>query len=342
MAPENIVLKILDFCLSPAQSLVLDSPDNINHVTFVKRAFGQDVDILYYEPQTIARDFNRELKYCGFYSKITGRFYDLTFYLCDQSCIGRHGEECNDCPELITSFNSNCESLHQLENKVSELLTKKLLYVFRHTEVFLPYLGDKYPDIENLKAMAEEKARKAFLHNRDLDDKIRFKPNIKFADVIEYLHFKDEGITRIFENYMQENAIQLYTEAAVYKLANVFIHEINEQKDLSLLCLRALTILNDGFYTQEAKNKTCEITIDKDGKEFTFKRRSANIFEYDFHKLLSKSQKEYVWCFGSPDNKYSYTDIKRIVRQAEIVYDRDKVVSEKFVTRLYQERRRKQ
>lgn len=328
MSSEKTVQKIREFCLSSARDLTINGQHNTTHLTFVKRAFGPDVDILYYEQLIDINRFRYDLNYCGFFSKVTGKVYDLEFFTCDQACRGRHDTECYECSSFITSSDADCERLGQLETEIEERLSEKLRDVYKHTEAFLPYLGGKYPDVPRLNELAEEKARQAFLHNRSLDGGIRYPMRPAFSDVIEYLHHKDVGINRIFENYMKENPYQLYSEAAVNMLADVRVKEMTEQKDLSLLCLRALTLLNDSFYTQEAKNKTCDVTIEKDGKEFTFKRRGANIFEYDFHKLLSRSQQEYIWCFGSPDNKYSYMDIKRIVRQGIDVYNKEAYIAQ--------------
>lgn len=288
---------------------------NMNNNYLLMKYSYKDNVFLYLK--SICNDASRTLKaqyeYQGFYNLITNKFYDLGYKLSGlmnlRSTLG--------CHKLKSQI------LNGIKEKIAEELT------INHDKYFTDNMKLDEESSNQLKYWEEYQARDSAKRDFFVDEirslidfmNLRFRNNeIKEINIDEILNFIQGPETLL--NYYKDEFLNkcisgLYVDFKRYVIYEKYISEIKKDKS---------NILHKQKYLKEAikDKKTVNVTILKNGHQFTFKTDSKDFFrldnEYSKYNIQAKDRRKYEELFECSD--YLFEEIVSIKYGKQEIYSR--------------------
>ena len=252
-------------------------------------------------------------EYQGFYNLITNKFYDLGYTLSGlmnlRSTLG--------CDKLKSQI------LNGIKEKIAEELT------INHDKYFTDNMNLDEELSNQLEYWEEYQARDSAKRDFFVDEikslidfmNLRFRNNeIKEINIDEILNFIQGPETLL--NYYKDEFLNkcisgLYVDFKRYVIYEKYISEIKKDKS---------NILHKQKYLKEAikDKKTVNVTILKNGHQFTFKTDSKDFFrldnEYSKYNIQAKDRRKYEELFEC--NDYLFEEIVSIKYGKQEIYSR--------------------
>lgn len=285
-----------------------------NNYLLMKHSYKDNVFLysknIYYDAMETLK---ARYEYQGFYNLITNKFYDLGYTLSGlmnlRSTLG--------CDKLKSQI------LNGIKEKIAEELT------INHDKYFTDNMNLDEELSNQLEYWEEYQARDSAKRDFFVDEikslidfmNLRFRNNeIKEINIDEILNFIQGPETLL--NYYKDEFLNkcisgLYVDFKRYVIYEKYISEIKKDKS---------NILHKQKYLKEAikDKKTVNVTILKNGHQFTFKTDSKDFFrldnEYSKYNIQAKDRRKYEELFEC--NDYLFEEIVSIKYGKQEIYSR--------------------
>lgn len=285
-----------------------------NNYLLMKHSYKDNVFLysknIYYDAMETLK---ARYEYQGFYNLITNKFYDLGYTLSGlmnlRSTLG--------CDKLKSQI------LNGIKEKIAEELT------INHDKYFMDNMNLDEELSNQLEYWEEYQARDSAKRDFFVDEikslidfmNLRFRNNeIKEINIDEILNFIQGPETLL--NYYKDEFLNkcisgLYVDFKRYVIYEKYISEIKKDKS---------NILHKQKYLKEAikDKKTVNVTILKNGHQFTFKTDSKDFFrldnEYSKYNIQAKDRRKYEELFEC--NDYLFEEIVSIKYGKQEIYSR--------------------
>lgn len=288
---------------------------NINNDYLLMKHSYKDNVFLYLK--SIYNDASRTLKaqyeYQGFYNLISNKLYDLGYQF-----------------SRLTNLRSTL-NYHKLESQILDGIKEKIAeeLTINHDKYFTDNMKLNEESSNQLKYWEEYQARDSAKRDFFVDEikslidfiDLRFwNSKIKEISIDEILNFIQGSETLL--NYYKDEFLNkcisgLYVDFKKYVIYEKYISEIKKDKS---------NILHRQKYLKEAikDKKTVNVTILKNGHQFTFKTNSKGFFKsdnrYSRYNIQAKDRRKYEELFKCSD--YLFEEIISIKHGKQEIYSR--------------------
>lgn len=251
----------------------------------IKVPYDDDFDFLYYQRACNGNNLSRNqaFYYCGFYNKLDGRLYDLQSVLrgkCPELYSGKTIRSIQD--EFQTAVRGFIENI--VDNNVDNL--RSPFFEDASYQQKFDHFREYYVDSE---------VRQRFLNDGTADD-VKFHCDydcnrFEEAQMIRYLKYPtaavEEAATEYWQTHQDDMLLKLYMNEHVRDR----LEKLEAQEDTRFHRQR-----NISKAINESGAKSVNVTIQRDGKDFTFK--------YDAYKLGCNAYMDYhSWDMSAKDRE---------------------------------------
>lgn len=290
--------------------------DGADTDVFVKVPFDEDFIFIYHQRNYfgVPQDRHIPFVYCGFYNSLDGLLYDAEPPL-KRFKLG------------FDSGKSFLDLSHEFEKQVRQRI-EKIVYDERNNLKTAVFSKESYnQQLEDFRKHDADYLSKMMFLNNESADNIKYecdyvaKPNITYL-ILNYLKYPDETVSDMAIDYWQSKQDDILFELNKNEILRNKLQEIETDLDNPIHKQRA--IINA---LQESSAKTVNLTIYKDGQEFSFKydadrlRRYANS-NYGIWEMSSKDRQGYEDRFGRYRSFYP-EDIIEISYRGKTIYEAD-------------------
>lgn len=261
-------------------------------------------------------DILKQFEYSGFYNLKSNTFYDIKAYNLENIVIPQ----------------DNIISLSKLKEIINSLVIKKCKEIinrdFKNIEVLKSKVKlSEYEKrkIEYYKKFAhKQEAQKYFLDEKTINDieiSINDVKNISVDDILKYIDNDKLLIDDIAIKHVNNNLNSIYIKILCSEMLKKEFLKIQNDKTNILHIKKAI---KDCIKDQ----KTVNVTIFKDNKEFTFKtgvnelKRVAFLSYYLEYDMIAKDRKKFYELFGK-NADYKAEEITKIMYSKKVLYSKE-------------------
>lgn len=305
--------KIIEFLKSNKiqDEITINKNGENNTLIIIKYYYDDNNIILYTQLNDDDLDISKNIEYSGIYNIKTNTFYDISYTL---RCIMAL-QNVPSCFELEDTINS------LVLKKCREIIKKdfKNIYALKY-KIELSDWDKK--DIERHKNYyARKTAQRYFLEGKTIDDiDIRIKniPEISFKHIIDYINNNELLINEIAQQHINNNLKYIYLNSLFTEMYKKEFLEIQNDKTNILHLQKSIKESITG-------QKTVNVTIFKDNKEFTFKtgtvalKLCSMIDYYSPYYIVAKDRKKFYELFGESAD-YTADEIVKITYGKKNIY----------------------
>lgn len=286
-----------------------------NDTLLIIKYYYDDNNILLYTQFNYENDLdiNKRLEYSGFYNLKSNTFYDTTYNLKDIIDI------------------KNIVFLNELKEKIKSLVLKKCMEIIKKDFKDIDVLKSKIKlndldkrSIEEIKNYSSKQvAKQYFLEGKSIDDInicITNTPKIYFEHVIKYIDNIDCAIDEIANKYINDNFKNIYLNYLYTEMYKKEFLKIQNDKNNTLHLRKAI---KESITDQ----KTVNVTIFKDDKEFSFKT-DTDVFKYGIccdyysaYNIAAKDRQKFYDLFGRSAD-YTASEIVKITYSKKVLYSK--------------------
>lgn len=301
--------KLINFIKDESQSEIAMSGNII-----LKRKYKNN-QLLYckYEYKNKLEGLHKEFEYSGFYNLVTNQFYGLI------------------CPLEVSwdTRNPGASTLKmQLEKEIKAEIIKHL--ADNHDTYFKDFsIRNNYDNEKRLNAYAQDVKADIFYNSKikELSDFVYLDwqgkgketiNEIDFDNVLEYIEAPEKCVSEYKEEFLKKRKCDFYNQFENYQFYMKAYNNIQNDK-------------SDIFHRQKAikdalkDTKTANVTIFKNGQEFTFKTESdvfLRLDNYYWHShMTAKDRRKYEELFKYED--YTIDEILKIIYAKKEVYNKE-------------------
>ncbi|MCL2321020.1 MAG: hypothetical protein FWC47_02815 [Oscillospiraceae bacterium] len=264
--------------------------------------------------QIICFDINGPIQYGGFYSRCTGKLYDVDYRF--QTILGID--------------NSSVQKIDQLRENLAQNVAQRISDII-HSDpsIVKGFISEK--QLNDLPYYASSKARDAFFEGKTIKE-IVYVPFIDSKlfnqnDIFSYVKNPNECVDELSTLYLGSAdkinhdklksglALEKLTCEKLQEISNDVEHIYHKQRDIA-------------YAIKESGAKTVKITIDKYGKEFTFSTEAAQLQwtganYYSAYAIKSQDREEFYKIYGRNED-YNAGDVVSITYNKKEIYNREK------------------
>lgn len=284
-------------------------------ITVIRVPYDDDFDYLFYQDNYSGQSLTHSIMtYCALYDKQNGLLYDLHPPLRGQlDAIDSDKMLINVESDLINDVRTTIERV--VDNNINNLPS-------------LYFSDDRYYQrLEDFReSYVDSAVKKMFLNNQSADD-IQYNCEFslkgsKDSLILRYLKYPqptvEEAATEYWKDHQDDILLQLYKNGILRtKLSEL-------EADLDNPLHKQRTIINA---LRDSGAKTVNVTVQKDGRSFTFKyaadrlSRYANS-DYGTWEMSPKDRQGYEECFGRYSS-FHPEDITEITYRGKTIYEAD-------------------
>ena len=287
----------------------------MNGYIVLKRKYKNN-QLLYckYEYKNKLEGLSEQFEYKGFYNLVTNQFYGLIYPL-EVSWETRN-------PDATTLKKD-------MEKEIKAEIVKYL--ADNHDTYFKDFsVQNNYNNEARLKSYTQDVKNEIFYNDKlkKLSDFVylNWRGNdketineIDFDNVLEYIEAPEKCISNYKEKFLEKRKCDFYNQFENYQFYMKVYSDIQNNK-------------SDVFHKQKAikdalkDKKTANVTIFKDGQEFTFKTES-DVFTrwndyYSYLRMDAKDRRKYEELFNY--EKYTIDEILKITYGKNEIYNKEK------------------
>lgn len=252
-------------------------------------------------------NLSQKFEYAGFYNLKSNKLYDLDYHLRDILKI-----DYNDCAYLDT-LKKNITSL--ILEKADQLINNDIKSIDAKKAKSKMTESDYKEIKEHTEYYAKKEAEEYFIKNKTVENiriHIPYFKNISIADVIGYLNNdKEIFILEKAANHIGDNLKNIYMSFLKMDICKKEFLKIHNDKTNILHLKRSIS-------NSITDQKTVNVTIFKDGKEFTFKTETSSLTSgvycnyYSTYHIQASDRQKFEELFGRSAD-YTANEITKIV-----------------------------
>lgn len=265
------------------------------------------------EREQVTLEFNGKFEFAGMFN-----MNDEEIYFASYDFEKLLGDDYNDNNDYS---NVKQEVAGLIEQRVAELINNDAKSLEKYNDK-----SEYYGHEEKMQSLFEDRrvadARRLFLNGEKPED-ITYKCSlgdnaISSESVLKYFTQGENFINEYAVNHIESKYKQIKYAIAYYQVLKEDLQALYEDKSNSVYTIKALQeAMATGDY------KTVNVTVNKDGKELTFKTEARSIgidrSYYSSYDILAKDREEFYKTFGKHAD-YNAMEITKITYGRKTLY----------------------